>query len=352
MTVHQIINSLAEDLGGAERLVARFSDAPQFAGLDVRLFSLQLTRGPAGRSPYGVICLLRLCWYIYKRVRPGDLIHAHLFPAGLYVSLLRFLAPSGCRFLYTEHNTRNRRRGTRIGSYVDTIMYDGFDTILAISDGVKDELLCWKPDLVGKVKTVPNGISLNNRVCPERAPKSHLKVLSVGRLVQQKNFETALLAVSQLADLDFEYLIAGSGELMEDLRRQTMELGLSRRVVLLGHVADVPNLLMEVDVFLIPSLWEGFGLAQVEAMNAGLPSVVADVPGLRELIQGDEQSGLLVDPSDPTEIAAALRELLTRPGMRKVYGENAFRRSLSFDENRMFEGYAHVYRTNLVESLS
>ena len=86
--------------------------------------------------------------------------------------------------------------------------------------------------------------------------------------------------------------------------RLEKSLGLEGKVRFLGHVDDVRGLLKKADIFLIPSRWEGFGLAAVEAMNAGLPVIASDVAGLREIVGRTPPSGLLVNPEKPGEIAA------------------------------------------------
>ena len=91
---------------------------------------------------------------------------------------------------------------------------------------------------------------------------------------------------------------------------------------------------------LVPSIWEGFGLGAVEAMNAGLPIVAADIDGLREVV--GEDSGILIDPHSSSEIASALRQLIASPEKRMRLGKAAFERAKTFFSRR--HG-SKIYRT-------
>jgi len=152
-----------------------------------------------------------------------------------------------------------------------------------------------------------------------------------------------LRAIALLRDLRFEYHIAGIGPEEGQLRRLCSELGLSDRVKFLGFVEGVPQLLQTADVFLMPSLWEGFGLAAVEAMNAGLPVVASDVEGLREVVMANPSCGIFVNPLDLSSIAAALKELLLNPQKRVCYGMAAHQRSQQFSLTSMVDKYLAFY---------
>ena len=107
--------------------------------------------------------------------------------------------------------------------------------------------------------------------------------------------------------------IAGHGELEAQLKNRARALGLDERVRFLGFRADLPRLLGEADVFLSSSKWEGFGLSVVEAMAAGLPVVVSNIPGVAEVVGREPKCGLFAAPSSPSDIADKLRSLLTDP---------------------------------------
>jgi glycosyltransferase involved in cell wall biosynthesis len=190
---------------------------------------------------------------------------------------------------------------------------------------------------------VENGVTLAFDAIPERIVTRRPIIASVGRLSKPKNYDAALKAISLLQELPFEYRIAGIGSEEGYLRRLRHELNLGDRVQFLGFVNDVPQLLREVDIFLMPSRWEGFGLSAVEAMNAGLPVVASDVEGLREIVTANPPCGVLVNPLDPTSIAGGLKELLLDPNKRRRYGLAGHERSRQFSVSAMTDNYLKFY---------
>jgi glycosyltransferase involved in cell wall biosynthesis len=294
-------------------------------------------------SPYGFDAYHGIRCYVAENVKPDDIIHAHLFPPILYLSLLKLLAGLRCHLICTEHSTSNRRRNIVLGRFLDTVTYAAYERVIAISEGVEQELLKWKPGLKEKTRVIFNGMDLYFGRVLQRGPKKRLKVLSVGNLRAVKNYDNALKAVALRRDWDFEYHIAGKGQYGEELSQLCKRLDLESRVCFLGYVDSIPELLASADIFLMPSHWEGFGLAAVEAMNASLPLVVSNVAGLREVVDGDAACALLVDPESPKSIAGGIRQLLTSPDLRLQLGAAAFHQAQRFSVDRMVEDYLDLY---------
>ena len=169
-------------------------------------------------------------------------------------------------------------------------------------------------------------------------------ILSVGRLHPSKNHQTAINALALIKDLNFEYWIAGLGELEEELKTQVKNFKLQNKVKFLGYVSDIPSLLKKADIFLVPSRWEGYGLAAVEAMNASLPCVISNVPGLGDLIKKDGEDAFLVAPSDEQIITQRLKQLVENKNIRHEMGKKAFARSLNFGVDTMIKDYIKLYK--------
>ncbi len=143
----------------------------------------------------------------------------------------------------------------------------------------------------------------------------------VGRLDYQKNVALFLAAADRLrrAGRGVRVVIAGDGperSLVEEFLRRD---DASRWAVWLGFTDDVAGVLSAADMLVLPSRWEGFGLAVAEAMAAGLPVVATRVPGLTEVIE-DGKSGLLVDSEDLDGLAAAVAGLIDDPARRARLG--------------------------------
>jgi glycosyltransferase involved in cell wall biosynthesis len=145
----------------------------------------------------------------------------------------------------------------------------------------------------------------------------------IARLTEQKGHSflfDALAKEPALAEL--RLIVIGDGPLRASLERQVAALGLSPRVSFLGSRRDLGDLLSVMDIFVLPSLWEGLPLSMVLAMGAGLPVVTTSVAGIPEVVR-DGQSGLLVPPGDSAALAAALTRLVQSSDTREALGATA-----------------------------
>jgi glycosyltransferase involved in cell wall biosynthesis len=168
-----------------------------------------------------------------------------------------------------------------------------------------------------RLAVVPRGVDLDRfQVRPVmRDATSPLRVLSVGRLVAQKDHRTAIAAVRSLHDagVPVTYTIVGEGPLATELARVIEAAGLRDVVTLMHPTRDVVDLMRRHDVFCFPSVREGLGNALIEAMACGRPVVVSDIPTLRE-VTGD--LGVYFPPGDAAELAARLRDVACWPNSR------------------------------------
>lgn len=149
------------------------------------------------------------------------------------------------------------------------------------------------------------------------------------------------LLVKEFPDLRLE--IAGEGPERRGLEKQVEQLGLLNNVTFLGWQTSTEKVMANWDVYVQPSLEEGFGVAPVEAMTVGLPVVAAAVGGLPEVVQ-DGVTGWLVAPGDSISLAARVRELLSNPQQRRMMGAAGQARARScFSVERMIREVSEVY---------
>lgn len=193
-----------------------------------------------------------------------------------------------------------------------------------------------------QVEVIPNGIDLSafaEPVPPEAAaalrrtfglPAESRVVITVGRLASNKG-QHHLVAAAPAVVARFptvHFLLVGEGEARPALMRQIAALGLKGHFTLAGQRGDVPALLRGSDVFVLPSLAEGFALALLEALAVGLPVVATRVGGAEEAIVPGE-NGFLVPPGDPQALAAALIAVLDMPPMALAAMRAAARRAVA-----------------------
>lgn len=179
------------------------------------------------------------------------------------------------------------------------------------------------------VPVIPNGLDLD---AFDRLPfrpvfgraEGQVVLGNVGRLTTQKG-HNILLEVAHLLKsrgVAFRLLVAGAGDLHRELVNRARELGVQSHVDFLGFLDDVPSFLAGIDIFLLSSLWEGFGYAITEAGAASRPVVAFDVSSNPEVIEHGT-TGYLVPVGDVSAFAARVQELIERPDLRRTMGAAA-----------------------------
>lgn len=145
----------------------------------------------------------------------------------------------------------------------------------------------------------------------------------IARLTEQKAHRILFEAMTTRPELSSLHVIAvGDGDLREELKQRAQQLGIDRRVHFVGARRDLGNILGAVDMFAMPSLWEGLPLSLVLAMGAGLPVIATRVAGIPEVVT-DGVTGLLVDPGKTDQLADALARVVTSDTLRLRLGQEA-----------------------------
>jgi glycosyltransferase involved in cell wall biosynthesis len=194
---------------------------------------------------------------------------------------------------------------------------NGIGRYIAVSEGVASRLRGEMGVPSGRIRVVRNAVpvALFDRPADAALRRSLLGgaegralVLTVARLDPQKGLPHLLEAAAEVPEAVF--LLAGEGAERAALEAQAARLGLGERLRFLGHRDDIPALLSACDLFVLPSLFEGFPLAVLEASAAGKPVVATAVEGTREAVRHGE-TGILVPPAAPSALAGAIRDLLS-----------------------------------------
>jgi glycosyltransferase involved in cell wall biosynthesis len=165
------------------------------------------------------------------------------------------------------------------------------------------------------------------------------------RLVEPKGIPYALQAMAQLRaeHPSAHLLIAGDGPLKDALTAQAQTLGITDQVHFLGWRTDAHRLMAALDLFLMPSLWEGFGISLLEAMSQALPIIGSTAGAIPEVIV-DGQTGLTVPPADAPALASAIRRLLVDAPLRRALGEAGLARlHQQFGVDRMVDEHRALY---------
>jgi glycosyltransferase involved in cell wall biosynthesis len=203
-----------------------------------------------------------------------------------------------------------------------------------------------------RLRVVPNGID----PAPWRAARPYARaelgvaegaplVLVAGLLNVAKGQDLALRALARPELAGVELLLAGHGEMLDELRALALELGVERRARFLGWRDDLPRLMAGADALLLPSRWEGLPYVVLQAFAAGVPVAAARVDGALELVE-EGRTGALADVGDVPGLAAALaRVLALGPAGRAELGRaGAERVEAGYTVERMAQGMDAVYR--------
>ncbi|HZS25113.1 MAG TPA: glycosyltransferase family 4 protein [Gaiellaceae bacterium] len=305
-------------IGGSERHLLALLPALAARGLDVVFVGLDdpawdpsdfygALEVPAIRlaAPRDVdpVLLARL-----TRTLRADVVHTHLVHADLYGGLAARLR--GARLVSTKHNDDPFRAGAF--RFVERGLGRMADRVIAITDALRRFTVERVGLPAARVETIHYGLDDLPAPWGENPPDDVTAgariLLAVSRLTTQKGVDVAIAALDSLPD-DLHLVVLGEGPERAQLARLA-----GPRVHLLGRVPDVAAWLRRAHVFVHPARWEGFGLAVLEAMLAGLPVVASDVSSLPELVVAGE-TGLLVPPDDPAALATAIAEALARPDL-------------------------------------
>ena len=298
-------------------------------------------------------------WTILKEEKP-DVIHLNSPKIGGLGALLGRLARVP-RIIYTAHGWSFNERRPAWQSLL--IKYFSWVTILlshktiVIAKTEMKQVAGWPLISEGKLVQIYNGIKggvFLNRVMARNffgskgieINEEDTLIITIAELHSNKGLDYGIEAFKELSEahLNLKYLIIGEGEERNYLEALVRDYGLEGRVFFCGHLADAAYYLKAGDIFLLPSLKEGFPFVLLEAGLTGLAVVSSDVGGISELITGGE-NGILVEAGVSSEMALAMETLLENKGLRKNYAEGLERKvATEFSFERMVIKVEELYK--------
>lgn len=204
----------------------------------------------------------------------------------------------------------DRKNGLWLRKFIFQKEFYKADRVIAISKAVKESLIEYLKIPSERIKIIYNGVDIDKFMSQPHPIGSPVKIIYVGRLVEEKGVQITLNALAGLhGKLDYQFHIVGDGSYRPVLEKLVQELGLSDRVCFLGTRRDVPDLLKQSDIFVhMPICEEGFGITVVEAMAAGLICICAKSGGIPEIIQ-DGYNGFLVEKGESMDLASILQRV-------------------------------------------
>lgn len=305
--------------------------------------------------------LLRLAREIRRRT--PDIVHAHMPPAELYAMTAIRLA-KGPAYMVSKHVDRHPFYPGPGAPQLERLCARPAQSVLCISQAVNDYFReRWPISLVGKLVTVRYGMDpckddgdLSAKAAGLRREwgiaEGEIAFGIAARFVEQKAIDILLTAFARLADSTVQpvrLVLVGQGPLESALRAQADELGLGDRLVWAGFRTDIPVVMRAFDVFVLSSIFEGFGLVLLEAMEAATPIVASGVSAIPEIVV-DSETGLLVPPRHPDALRDAMRAMLD-PQVRRNFGAAGHRRLVElFSVDKMADATLEIYRSILAQT--
>ncbi len=318
---------------------------------DLRRAGIELF--PLGaRSNWDLSAVFRLARFM--RQREVDIVHTHLFLGGVFGRLAALLAGVPVKVTTEQNAYAIGHLPPRSQVLTGALLARFSDRLVAVSQGARDYLVQVERVPPAKIQIVPNAIPW-----PEPVPFAQVEATrrglgaegcypllgTVARLTPQKGLGYLLQALSILRARypNFLCVIIGDGELRGELESLAERQGLDNHVRFCGLRRDVPAILQNLDLFVLPSLFEGLPVALLEAMAVGRPVVATRVAGNSEVIE-DGINGRLVPPADAAALAEAMVALLDNPEQARALaqrGQETVRQRYTI--GRVAEAYERLY---------
>ena len=285
----------------------------------------------------------KLCWRILAEGAPAlqeeyDLAVAYLEGGATYYVADRVRAKKKAAFVHIDYVQAG------YGKDLDLDCYQRMDHIFAVSNEVKEHFLEVYPSYENKVSVFPNLVD-QKRVC-RLAEEGEgfsdafhgVRILTVGRLTEQKRYDVAIDAMALLkktSPVPVRWYVLGEGALREQLERQIQKLGLEKEFHLLGVKANPFPYYRGCDLYVHATGYEGKSIAIQEAQILGKPILATDCSGNREQIEPDVDGRLC--RLDSQSVSDEILWMIAHPDRCKAYGQRARQKSL--DSSAGFDAF-------------
>ncbi len=294
-------------------------------------------------------CILTVSKTLKKIIENENItiVHTHHRMAAFYVSFLKIYKK--CLFINTSHNTfENKIKFTRYAYK--------YANLVACGEMVKKNLVETFGLPESQVTVIHNAVKpfcgqvKVDSFIQQLHEKGDLIVGNIGRLSEQKGMEYFIDSIPKiLNDIpNSRFVIIGSGDDEIKLKEQVSRLNLQNYCYFLGYRSDIQNLMSQLDLIVLSSLWEGLPLTPIEAFSVGKTIVATAVDGTVEIVK-DNVNGYLVSPRDSLEIAEKVIQILKNQTVKNKFEEEAtqtYERDFSF--NQLKNSYKNYYEGRLV----
>ena len=347
--------------GGAEKLI--YDMALELKDMNIKFSIILLTsvNDIYGKKLQEVgidVIYLSDKWDIYspknilrlrKILKNYDIIHTHTYSAQLWTAFASLFLDENKKYITTEHNTTNRRREKLYFKYLDCWMYSRYNKIVSITDATQINLKKWLNNKnEEKYLVINNGINLkkyystipiDRKEINQKLKEKDILICMVGRFSEQKDQKT-LIKSMQFLNESYKLILLGDGD-KESEEKLVNELELEERVYFLGYKENMAEIVKSCDIAVLSSHWEGFGLAAVESMALGIPTIGSNVAGLKEVL---ENGGLTFQVGDAQKLSNLILNLIKDKKKYNKISEIGIEKSKFYSLNSFIKKYLKVYK--------
>lgn len=323
----------------------------QLKAKDIIIHNVPFAREPINKANIKAYRKLK------KIINTGDfnLIHCHTPAASVITRLAaRKVRKKGTVVMYSCHgfhfHNASSKRNWVIYYPIEKMLSRFCDYIVTIN---KEDYNRSKKFHAPNTRYIPSvGVDINriknikiNKEEKKRSlliPEDCIMLLSIGELIDRKNHEVIIRALSKIKNDNIYYVICGKGPLEEYLKDLANELNIGNRVVFLGFRDDIPELCNTADISAFPSKIEGLGLAGIEAMAAGVPLVSSNVHGILDYVV-DGKTGYACPPCDVDAFAKAIEHLADNKELRASMSDDCIKATEPFELNNALRVMWDIY---------
>lgn len=315
--------------------------------LGIAVYDIEIGDGISLKKDYWAIRYIRK---VIDEFKP-DIVHMHGVKASLVGRIACHNKP--VKTVVTVHNFVNYNNMSfykkKLLLSLTKILDKKTDQFIAVSQALKEDLVENQDIKESKIKVVYNCIdtffyeeTTLNLMEEFHLPRDSFVVGSIARLILSKGVQDLIKGVSLLKNVKAYFFVAGDGPFREELQKMIDSLNLKDRFFLLGYRNDIPSFLRNLDVFVLPSHEEGFGISVIEALNEGVPIIATKVGGIPEIVQ-DGVEGILVEKESPEGLAKAIEKLLKDEELRKNMSAKGKTKAQEYSCSKMVKEIENIY---------
>lgn len=347
--VEQVVQDIAEGLKDQVNMEVLACE-PKGRGESELINGVKVTKASSFGIYFGMPVSATLPFLLARKSRQADILHFHLpFPLGVVSHLLMGSKSKKIVVSYHSDIVKQEKLLKLYRPFLHNFL-DRADVVLPTSPRLLETSSHLGP-YKNKCTPIPLSIDLDKFGHPPEGnfdlevSSEEQIVLFVGRLAYYKGLSYLIEAMEEV---EAKLLIAGEGDLREELKEQVSSLGLEEKITFLGRVSDeeLKHLYQHCDLFVLPSVKpsEAFGIVQMEAMAYGKPVVNTSLPTGVPYVSKDGETGLTVPPRNSEALAKAIKEILTDRNLREKFSKNAKERVREkFSREKMLNSIYSVY---------